>query len=387
VVNEASASSLLGAVKRRVYPFGTKLVATATLVEGSLKGAEVPFRCLFVHNCNFNEHLRHRMYGGEPTVLRKRRVLIPTLRRTIQQRRGDFDLCVAVLPMFYERMLGDLCDVKGREEVRQVIDTSRGWEAMRLEFAKKKRQTTNNFAERYGLSYRMSKDPKDFDLFYHRMHVPHIKRRYGELSQINPYEELEAFFHKGVLLFVTKDDAPIAGALSVIEGKSLVFRRTGVLDGDEDAVKGGAQTALYYLQLRYAVDNGFDAVDTMKSAPYLNDGVFRHKAEWGATTLPDDEAERFVFFFTPGPPSKLAAFFQANPVVVDAAGSRLQAVVGDPRPESTPASTRNDVTKRYHTKGLSELRVYGPARRENIALADEAQTSPKGGAPSADVPD
>lgn len=373
-------SSLVGTLKRAVYPVSSSLIATASLVEGTLKGGNAPFRCLFVHNSNFNDHLKHRMYEGETTVVRKWRILIPTLKRMVQQNRAGFDLCVAVLPTFYERQLDDVCDFKGYEEVRQVIDTSGGWEAMRQEFGKKKRQTTNNFSERFGLSYRMSKDVGDFDHFYYRMHVPHIRRRYGELSQINSYQDMKEFFAKGLLLFVTKDDKPIAGALSLIEGKSLVFRRTGVLDGDETMVKGGAQTALYYFQLKYAADNGFQSVDTMKSAPYLNDGVFRHKAEWGAITLPDEETTRRVFFFARGSNDKLAHFFDTNPVVVSAGSDSrgLRAVVGSPQ-SNNPAAVADDIQRRYHMKGLRELRIYGADGPKTVALPLETAAPAPGG--------
>ena len=364
-------TSLVTTLKRAVYPVSSTMIATASLVDGTLKGGNVPFRCLFVHNSNFNDHLAQRMYEGAPTVVRKWRILIPNLSRMVRQNRLKFDLCVAVLPSFYARLLGDACDFKSYEEVRQVIATSGGWEAMRQEFGKKKRQTTNNFSERFGLSYRMSKDVADFDHFYHRMHVPHIRRRYGELSQIDCYEDMKGFFEKGLLLFVTKDDKPIAGALSLIDNKSIIFRRTGVLDGDETVVKGGAQTALYYFQLKYAADNGFGAVDTMKSAPYLNDGVFRHKAEWGACTLPDDEATKWVFFFARGPNDKLAQFFDTNPIVASTADG-LRGVVGTALPDATTASVAEDIQKRFHMKGLRDLRIYGPRGPETVALAAPA---------------
>jgi hypothetical protein len=188
---------------------------------------------------------------------------------------------------------------------------------------------------------------------------------------------MKAFFAKGLLLFVTKDDVPVAGALSLIEGKSLVFRRSGVLDGDEGVVKGGAQTALYYFQLKYAADNGFAAVDTMKSAPFMNDGVYRHKAEWGACALLDHEAKSTVYFFVQSSADKLARFFDANPVVVDS-GSELRGILGDLRPGMPEAAEAADVQRRFHTRGLKELVVYGPHGTRTIALASEAGPSVAG---------
>lgn len=356
---------LLGTLKRAVYPVSSKLVARAWLVDGVLKGSGVPFKTLFVHDGNFNESLQKKMYEGEPRVLFRRRIPIAALGALLARRRGAVDLAVAVVPTFYERMFGDLADLKGREEVQQVIDTSVGWEAMRQAFVKKKRQITNNFDERYGLSYRVSNAPADLDVFYHRMHVPHIRRRYGELALIDSYEETKAFFEKGRLLFVTKDGEDVAGALSLVDGKTIVFRRTGVLDGDEDVVKGGAQTALYFFQLKYAVENGFTAVDAMNSAPFLNDGVFRHKAEWGARAWPDREATRWVYWFTRGPGEKLGRFFDANPVVVDRPGGGLRGVVGSATDPS-----------RLHTRGLDDLLVYGADGTKVVPVVEEKPAPP-----------
>jgi hypothetical protein len=367
-------TSALASAKRFIYPLTSTAVVKASLVEGTLKGGG-PFRTLLVHNCDFNAQLKERSYEGDATVLRQWRILIPTLRGILRRRTGDFDLCVAVLPSFYDAMFRPLCDFKGREQVRQVIDTSIGWEEMRRYFVKKKRQISNNFAEKTGLSYRLSRDDAEFDHFYYRMHVPHIQRRYGHLSAIDSYATMRKFFRKGVLLFVTRGDEPVAGALSLFEGKTLVFRRTGVLDGDETHVKGGAQTALYYFQLRYAVDHGLRAVDAMKSAPFLNDGVFRHKAEWGARTLRDDEAWERVYYFARGPKDRIARFFDVNPVVCED-GAQLYGVVGDAPAGQLAAAPPADLSKRFPTLGLRDLVVYAPDGARTVGLTEEPDPSP-----------
>ncbi|MFZ2650030.1 MAG: hypothetical protein WA210_07975 [Burkholderiaceae bacterium] len=363
---------MLSSLKRAVYPLSSALFANASLVEGTLKGGgRTKFRCLFVHHCSFNEHLRERSFEADMTVQRTWRIFIPSLLGLVRQSRVEFDACVAVLPSFYSFLFDSVCDFKGREEIRQVVDTSGSWEGVRQGLSKTKRQITNNFPEKFGLSSRMSKDIDEFDNFYHRMYLPHIQKRYGDLSQIDSYESMRKFFEKGVLLLITKGDRPVAGALSLIEGKSLVFRRTGVLDGDESHVKGGAQLALYYFQLKYAVDNNFDTFDTMKSAPFLNDGVFRHKSEWGARTVPDYEAEKAVYLFARGSAEKLAEFFNTNPIVIGA-GAELSGVVGDPRANEGAPNSSDELLRRFHTIGLRELRVYTPAGLKTVAVTATA---------------
>jgi hypothetical protein len=343
--------SLIGLLKQKLYPVTSRFFSRATLVESRLKGTEHPFRCLFVDNSTFTEYLKARMYEEPPVVLRKWRIWIPALKKLILGKAGSFDLCVAVLPRAYESTFRGLYDYKCTETVRQVIDTSGTWEDVRSRFSKTKRQITNRFAEKYGLGYRMSNKLEEFDYFYHRMFAPHIKKRFGELSDIDSYDDMKKFFLKGLLLFVTKGGEAVAGALCLVEDGTLVFRRTGVLDGDETHVEGGAQLALYYFQLKYANENHLRAVDTMMSAPFLNDGVYVNKKEWGASVLPDDESRTWVYFFHAAPSEKMARFFEKNPTIVHS-DSGLKGVIGVSNAMDTSTASINDLTRRYQSSGL-----------------------------------
>ena len=351
--------AVLRSFKRKIYPLTSKVITNTTLVEGRLKGSDQPYRTLFVHNCLFNMALMARMYDGTPEILERHRIAIPSLKSMVNQRRGGFDLCVAVLPKLYDNLIGPLANYRGQEEVRQVIDTSGTWEEVRARFSKKKRQLTNNFGERYGLTYRISHDEADFDFFYHRMHVPHIRRRYGDLSEMDSHTSMLEHFRKGFVLFVLRQGEPVAGALSLVEGDSILFRRSGVLDGDESIVKGGAQTALYYFQLRHAVDSGYKSVDTMKSAPFLNDGVFCHKADWGAQALRDDEAQQTVFYFVPEPDVRTVRFFEINPAVV-CEDDGLRGVAGDPSTQAdVVTASPQPLAKRFQVSGLNHFTSIG----------------------------
>lgn len=343
-------------VKQAVYPAASMFFSHATLVDGCLKGSTEPFRCLFVDNTPFGEYVKGRMYEPAPRELEKRRILIPALKRLLRQKPSAFDLCLAVLPKPYDRLFRGLYDYRTTDGVRQVIDTSGTWDGMRTLFAKKKRQISNGFEEKFGLGCRISRDPQDFEHFYHRMFVPHIVRRYGELASIDAYGEMRKFFERGLLVLVTKREVAVAGALSLIEDGVLRFRRTGVLDGDENIVEGGAQTALYYFQLRYANANGLRAVDTMISAPFLNDGVFRHKKEWGAAVLPDDDASTWVYLFNAHPSGSIARFFENNPMIVHGRGG-LEGVVGAPGADHDADAAIETLVRRYRADGLQGFRV------------------------------
>ncbi len=360
-----SSRSPLQRMKEAVYPLTSRVIARAWVGEGAAGESGCGLRILFVHNCLFNQNLQRRTLPSA-TVSSERHLLLVRLPGIVRSNPLGVDLVCAVLPSAYGALFGGTPFYRGRQEVRQLITTKGSWEDLRKGFSKKRRQISNDFEAKNGLTYRISRDPTDLDLFYHRMYVPHAKRRYGELADIDSYAHVRAAFSGGLLLFVLSEGRPVAGALSILAGDTLTFRRTGVLDGDETHVKVGAQTALYYFQLRYAVEHGLSTLDTMKSAPFLNDGVFRHKADWGARAIPDEEAVRSVFLFPLAPQPKLARFFELNPMIVDD-GPRLSAVVGDTT-EAEPGPSAASVAQRYQTAGLSSLELHTPAARQVLRL-------------------
>jgi hypothetical protein len=365
-MQQSPAPSFIRRVLRLIYPLRraywmmSVLVPSATLVEGRLRGADLSFRCLFIGYGQLKNNLLARMYEGAPTVLGTWRTLGPLLRVALWRRRGEFDLCILTLPQGYDFLLGRHCDVKGREFVRQVVDTSGGWEAVRKNISAKTRGEANTVVAKHGLSFEVSTEPADLEFFYQRMYVPYVRSRHGALAVVTPVETIRTWFKKGFLQLVMHGGRAISGALSKVDGDRLVFLRIGLLDADPALVKCGALTAIYLFQLQLAVEQGLRAVDLRYSNPFLDDGVFRHKAFWGARAVPEHESGvNRVFYFAAGPSSKLAHFFAQNPVIVEIE-DRMGVVVGDPGTGATAPLSEAEVRRRYQTAGIDDIVIATP---------------------------
>jgi hypothetical protein len=89
-----------------------------------------------------------------------------------------------------------------------------------------------------------------------------------------------------------------------------------VLNGDENLIKGGAQTALYYFQLEFAIENAYHALDSLKSLPVLNDGVFCHTADWGAVSYYENESTIVVNYIFNRHSPALLRYFKINPTIL-----------------------------------------------------------------------
>lgn len=343
-----------------------KYFLRATLVEGNLKNSNQRFRSLFIGNSQFVKYLLKRTYQGQPDILKRWRVWIPSIKKMIIHNSAAADLCVAVLPRKLEKSFKGHYTYKGTELVRQVIPTTGEWEDIRKKFSSKKRRIANHFGEKFGLGYRISRDDEDLKFFYAHMFLPLLTKRYGELADIETLEEMRKFFQKGFLLFVTKDGRDLAGNLCLVEDNVLMLRRAGVLDGDEAYVEAGAQTALYYFGLKYANEQGLRAADAMMSASFLNDGVYVTKKEWGAVVSPSDDFNTWAYFFNLGPADKLAQFYDQNPFIAQAE-SGLKGLLGTPIDSAPTPEALEPLLRQYRSEGLTSFIVHTPAGTMEIS--------------------
>ncbi len=132
-------------------------------------------------------------------------------------------------------------------------------------------------------SYAISRDnDKSFDYFYHKMYLPYTKSRFGMAAYIKPYLESKIIYRSnGGLLFVKKDERFLAGILFHIHGKTLHAWSLGAREGDQHLVEELAGEAALIFLIEWAKTQGIDNLDYGVSLPFLSEGIFTYKKEWG----------------------------------------------------------------------------------------------------------
>lgn len=301
---------LIRSIKRKIGNYFRHSV----LVEGPIKGSDQPFRCLFIDSESlFAQYMMQRAFSGSPAVLRRRRIYIPAIKKIVRSPSNGIDMCVAVLPVSWEPHFDPLCDYKTQESVRQAVDLHSIPDQTRV------RRTyieTGNKIKRHCLSFRTTNELGDFRHFYEKMYLPLAKRQFGELSYIERYDIMLEIFKVGYLLQVLQDGKPIAGAVYFIRNDVMVGHSLGVLDGNQELTRIGVQSAVYYFGIQYAMEQGLKKMDFLTSRPFLGDGVYAHKRDWGATVYPDDRADKWVYLFFTRKTEKIVSFFENNPMIV-----------------------------------------------------------------------
>jgi len=358
----------MGKVKCKIYQVASRYVTRATLVEGKLRNGGDAFRCLFVENTDLMDYMLPRMYEEFPAVLKKWRILIPSLQKVLKDYSNSIDMCVAVLPRKYEPKFRRSAHFRSQTLICSCIDMSGGWGEIKKRFQHNKRQFSNKMDKNPTFACRVSKDPKDFDLFYNEMYAPHIRKRFENLADLDSYSQMKDSFLRGFLLLIEEGDKSVAGVLCEIQNETLFARRTGILHGDEIYIKRGAASAEYYFTLKVALENGLAKVDLLRSRPFFNDGVYSTKRKWGAMVYPDRQCESWVFFFIPEYSRKVASFFEISPVIVYR-DDKMYGLVGWNNEDPPSERDEREFSQKYYSPGLEGLVLIQPHCEDLIQIS------------------
>ncbi|MDO8684042.1 MAG: hypothetical protein Q7N50_11235 [Armatimonadota bacterium] len=144
-------------------------------------------------------------------------------------------------------------------------------------------------AMKKGFDYEVTTDIRWFDRFYYEMYKPYVAHKYGDLAVLEGYSKIKRKFLQGAGLAVRHNGEDVGGVILAPAGSLLYFYRVGIMSGDDQLVKEGTSTALYYYTLLLAHSWGFSGVDFGHTRPFLSDGVLRYKMKWGMRVLGRDD--------------------------------------------------------------------------------------------------
>ncbi len=227
-------------------------------------------------------YLAHLLYGATCQPRPAGKVMLPQLRQAVARLRADNDLIFVELPYTFLLGWSGQNGVTTMPWLRQVlVIDGRSWEQIEADFPKSQYNAERRRLRKNGFTYRVSRDPGDFDSFYYKMYLPYITQRFGPLAGVTPYHGLRCYFDDGWLLQILAGQEVVGAELQFKRNSNLHIRSNGVVESEKDWLKCGVSGAFYYFTLKEAIQQGYYAVDFGLSRPLLNDGVLRFKAKWG----------------------------------------------------------------------------------------------------------
>lgn len=189
--------------------------------------------------------------------------------------------------------------------VRQKVDL--GGAAYRSRISKIE-ATFGRKMRRHGHHCRITRDREQVSAFYRDFYRPYVRMRYGEDAYPRSLAELRAAVRQGFLLKVFAGSDWVAGAVFRVWGKEVSTLAFAASPGDAQRLRQGVLSSVYYFLFRWAMENGMETVDLLRSRPHTGDGVYEHKRRWGARAVLDSWPHTGLWLFPPASGVLPAAF-------------------------------------------------------------------------------
>jgi hypothetical protein len=147
--------------------------------------------------------------------------------------------------------------------------------------------------------FRLVNDYESVESFYEELYLPYISARFGDTVHLRSHGEFKRWVGSGFLLQVFHGDIWVSGVVCRLRKGELSALALGHLPEERYSLSFGALSAAYYFLFQYAAEHSLDCLDLLRSKPHGDDGVFRHKRNWGARAEIDLWPHTAIWFFLP----------------------------------------------------------------------------------------
>jgi len=136
---------------------------------------------------------------------------------------------------------------------------------------------------RHKLEPLVTEGEERFREFYDSMYVPFSRARHGTMAFVKSRHDLRRRLREGGILWVMRDNHPLAGILFERKNGTLDLQAIGMATGELPLNKRGIMAAIYYYSIAHAGQLSCAEVDFRGARPSLHDGLLRYKRKWGNT--------------------------------------------------------------------------------------------------------
>lgn len=209
--------------------------------------------------------------------------------------------------------------------------------------------------QKNALNYEISHDMRQFDDFYHRMHVPYIAGAHGDGAIVDSYDQAGKAFKSSELLLVMAEGEPVAGGLIDYSETVPRLMMAGVRDGSRELLRTGVIGARYHFTLRHLASQGYTKAGLGKSRAFLQNGVLQYKKKLGMRLVRMVEG-CFYLRVLDGTPA-VGEFLVENPLILERDGVLYGAVFVKANAGQLSDGDFAQLDKHFFMEGLSRLLV------------------------------
>ncbi|MGH7230647.1 MAG: hypothetical protein ACREJU_04725 [Nitrospiraceae bacterium] len=261
-----------------VLPWSAVRVPVAILT-GRTKHSERQATIIVAGARPWAEYLPHRFFASRPQREVVAHVPVWMLPSTLRRLGASADMTIARVDRLSARMFFEGDELVVPESIPCRIAAP--VDVAQLARASKSVKEDLRTLRREKMTSEVSHSEADFEVFYHTMYEPLMRKRHADFAVIHNPDRLRRAFRHGGLIWVRRGGQRVAGGIFEQRNDELRFLSLGTADGDPALVKAGALAALYVFEIACANERGCAAIDFGGSPPILNDGLLRYKLKWG----------------------------------------------------------------------------------------------------------
>jgi len=247
-------------------------------LEGEERETGLPLRVLYAGRRRGRAYFSKTAFASAPKATERGTAWLPAALRSSAREAPRCPLAVLETPRFFFR-------IYPRSDGYFVPS----WVGLKLDISEARRRIKNHSgvksdlrkARKAGFVPEITTDPALFDLFYHRMYVPYIRRSHGEAAAFSGDAWLKKHASRGELLLVKRSGEYVAGVFRLFRGSQAGAVLIGIRDGDPGILKAGVTSLMFADCVSHIGRRGYRRMRLGNSRSFIRDGSLQFKRKWG----------------------------------------------------------------------------------------------------------
>jgi hypothetical protein len=250
-------------------------------ISGIEKNSKKKVELLILGKKNTFSYILDLLFEKEPEIKKLKKIKIKDINEKMKKISSDFDAIFVKCDRFYSRILQKQGFMIIPRWINMSLDTSKNLEDIKKNFTRSAKEDINK-VKKYEYSYEFSEDIDKLRMFYSKMYLPHITKRYGDSAIRVNFETLRhLFLRNNKLMLIKLDNEYVFGTLFSVKKDKILATYAGLINSKTNLFKKGVSAAAYYFLIQWAKQNKIKYIDFGKCRAFLNDGGYKYKKKWG----------------------------------------------------------------------------------------------------------
>ena len=344
----------------------------AVWITGKEKHSGQPLSTFYYGSLLCYDYLVDSFYAEHSIVAQREAVSVRVGARLLKSESAS-DLVVGDLAWPYHLWLARQGFLRVPPQISHRIALPGDWATVEQRFsARKTTRDELRKIEKFGLTFRITRDAATIDRFYDTMYLPYARRRHRNLVDVEPREVISKTGARGALIEVLHRGASVGCGILHRTDRVMRFMWLGIVDGLDVALQGAVGAALYCFSMRHSIDVGCTEINLMYAPANLNNGIHRYKRKLGARIGNDWPYGQLLMKITNINPSVVSVFANTPFAAIDEHGA-LHARILVAQDGLSPDDLRK-LGAYYACEGFERIKVFSMRPLSEQALKSGSAT-------------